>query len=521
MKKVALVLLALALAALVRWPTVAHPDWMPLDPNSPLHTLVANDLASGGHPFRIVSLGAPEGLRVRLLAMPLMLVAAFLNLFTSPAAAMNLAVWLWVAATGVVFAALCKRLGGSPWVGLVVLIGAPPCVQALGNGQYENIAYAGHALALVGVMRRKPWEVALAGLLVGLSSPYQGVALGLLLISLGLFLRQWKAPAAGFVGLVVAAIYFAGILTGGLDPTTAMPAPALGDQGITVGELFLGGQWSNSASAGARSWALLHPEPARELGMTWPWVVSKNEGMLGFALVGFGVWGLWKERARPVAKALALAAATCVVIALGHRLKLTPSVHTVIPLPWLASLWLPGIGEMQATARFLAMAVFALGVGSAWALRGRWMLLAPLVVVEGLWFSAAHWPAPVLAMKLPDVPIAEEGPVAVWPGPPALMPRYHCLASIALDRPVAWFQAEPRDDAPLPGEGPVRTQAVAETDRFGRTPEQWLTWSGAQTMLEIQGTFDPLSDRDLDLGEGVCEAAVCVWTTEAAGTAHP
>lgn len=507
MQWLALLALALGLATLVRWPTVPFLDLAPIDPNTPLHMLVGWDLGHGGDLGHIVSVGQPEGARIRLLALPMVLVAAVFDLILDDArSGFHVAVWLWVAGTGLAMAAFVRRLGGSGAVAMMAVCAAPFTVQTLGNGQFENVAYVTFALGWWAAMQGRPGLTAAAGALAGFCSPYQGIVFFLVLIST----RRWKCVAAGAAGLGVAAVYFLGVLQG-LDPSN-MPAPPLDDQGAALAELVLGPVFSEASSPGQRSWLLLNRPEAQALGANWTFVPTFNSGFLGLGLLGAGGVGLWRERDRPGVKALVLAGAVCVVLALGKRLALAPGVETVLPMPWALSVWLPGVSKMQATQRFLTGPTFVLVLGAAWALRGRLAPLAVLIVAEGLWLAPVHWPAPVRPVLPLTLELPEEGNIAIWPGPPTLPGRYHQLTAVVLQRRTSWFQGPYGTQAADPGpDQGVFVEHRYQEDLLGRSVEQWFLDADPAAVLEFRATSDSLEARGLPLVLQDCEIAHCVW----------
>ncbi len=505
-KRVGLLLLALLLAALVRWPTVPGLSLVPIDPNTPLHMLVGWDLGHGGNLGQLASVGQPEGAAIRLLALPLVLIAAVLDLVVGEGrAGFHLAVWLWLAATGIVMGLLARRLQGTTVVALIAVCTAPVTVQALGNGQFENVAYVALALGLVAALDRRPGLAFAAGLLAGFCSPYQGIVLFVLVAAT----RRWRCLGAATAGLAIAAVYFVGVLQG-VDPANS-PAPPMEGQGVSLLEI-IGGPWlSESNSPGERTWMLFNGPEQGSLGGTWTFVPTFTQGFLGLGLLLVGGWGLWRERRRPEVLPLVVAGVACTLLALGRMLLLSPQLETGLPLPWALSSWLPGVGRMQATQRFLTGPTFALVLGAAWALRGRWVALVPLLIAEGLWLSPAHWPAPVRALKPPTLELPSEGTIALWPGPPSLPARHHHLMALVLQRKTAWFQGpEGTQDLHAP-DRQVHVEHVIQLDQHGRTPEQWLEQAGPAAVIEFRAAPDPLQERGLPLTLQVCDQNLCLW----------
>ena len=504
-------LLAVALAVLVRYPSSVDLTATPTDPNTMLHMIAAWDLGHGGSPTHLPSIGHPEGMQIRMLALPLLGLAALLDLVADPRAGFHLAVVLWLVASGLGVAWVARRLDGNPLVAVAALLSAPLVVQALGNGQYENVVPLAFALALFAAAADRWWAALAACLLAGFSTPYQAMAVWVVLMCL--VFPRWKPMLAGSVGTGLAALYYLQVVTDGVAPT-AMPAPPMGDQGASLAELVFGSFFGEDLGAGQRSWQLLYGAEPRELSLNWPFIRALSQGTLGLGLCLVGGVGLWLRRADPLARRLALGAGLCLIAAMGQRLELAPGVSTPIPLPWALSAWIPGIDRMQATPRLLTAPCFALVIGAAWALKGHRGWLVGLLVIEGLWFAPAWWPAPVLSAKPLPVELPGEGPIAMWPGPPDVMPRYHRIVWLEVQRPLAWYQAQDwRDEltgAPEPGKQEIQ-HALPTQDLVGRSPQQWLDDAQPDVILEFTGSPDPLKDRGLPLRELRCEEAWCVY----------
>ena len=182
---------ALVLAMVVRWPVSLYVEALPLDANTALHVLSARDLATGGSPGRLEMLGFPEGAPVRLLAWPILALAAPLAAVLSSIVAFNIAVVVWLALQGVAVHVLCRSEGwpraGSALAGLAVMV-APSVLLALGNGQYENVVVLPIVLAVVGARKAglAGWGWCTAGLLLAVfSTPYQAIVAGTMALAAG------------------------------------------------------------------------------------------------------------------------------------------------------------------------------------------------------------------------------------------------------------------------------------------------------------------------------------------------
>jgi len=534
----ALALVLAAVAVLVRAPTSLAPGLVWTDPNTPLHALSARELVTGGGLTQLVSIGVPEGMSVRLLALPLLLLGALLNLIFDTIAAFNLAVVLWVWLCGLSAAWVAGRIGGDRLVAGVGIMVAPLSVQALGNGQYENLVTPAFVLGLLAATRASPLLAAIAAAMAGFSSPYQGgtVVLSVVLLALVIHRRQaWRVIAAGTVGVGLAAAYYLAVLGSGLD-STAGPAPDTLHQSASLSELVLGPLAASDGSApvpgagpggaqsltspGERTWTLIHPADTVILGLSYPWKTPHTLAYLGLPLLVLGLLGWWRERRQALARGLVIVGAVGLLLGLGSSLKVSPGIDLGLPLPWALSEGLPGVGRLQVTTRMLTGLVFALVLGAAWWARGRalWLRLVLVVVLvaDGLWWAPVHWPAPALRAQLAAVwdEIPDDAIVASWPGPPKQMQRNHFLLATLTERPLAWFLSneaiiDHRDADPRGGG--VVIEHRAEVDRLGRDPQTWLEESGVDVVVEAIRAPDPIRDRNTSLQAGTCADGVCLW----------
>jgi len=201
-------------------------------------------------------------------------------------------------------------------------------------------------------------------------------------------------------------------------------------------------------------------------------------------------------------------------------------METQIPMPWALPSKIESVGQMQATVRFLTGLAFAtvIGLGFLCQELGKKVSigLGILVVADGLLLTPAHWPVPAAA---PDIALIsqnlDEGPVASWPGPPALAPRHHQTLALILDRPVAWFSGITPESGELVETDGRKIQELEENER-GESPDQWLRrvrGSGVQTLLEFQ------TPEGKNLGalfqkqtEPICAEEICAWALDAPNT---
>ncbi len=388
-------LLGLGLALLLRWPLSLFPDALPHDPNSALHSVMAADLAAHGHPGRLFALDFPEGVPVRRVAWPLLLLALPFQAVLAPVPALNLALVLLLAAqvVGVFFLARAEGARGPARAALALGAAlAPTTLLFLGNGQPENVVFFPILLAGWGARRGGPR--------------------GLLLCALGLSLAAWSSP---YQAVVAGAFALAGATSRGGEPccrccwsrrcapcrsaSTRQPGgrgarggpgphPARGRRPPRAGQLERAAHPGTRPGhgAGAAGWQA----PDRR----WPRSPATG-AYLGLALVVGGGLGLWTGRKDPSVRAIAGAGATCLLLALGSSLHLSPSADTGLPLPWLLVGKLPGLKQMGATMRFLTGVELALALGVARLVgrhRGRLALLTLALLVDALLLSPGRWP---------------------------------------------------------------------------------------------------------------------------------
>lgn len=543
------VLLLIGLAVLVRFPTSVQPGLAWTDPNSPLHAIAAHDLARGqvlGMLGGVESVGAPDGMTARILALPQLLLTAPLTWVLGMIPALNLGVLAWLLLCGLAAAGLARRLGGSPVLAAAALVVAPGTVLALGNGQIENLVTPALALAvLAGSASRPTAPVTLAAaagacLLASSSSPYQGIVAWVLLLAVGLACAGRRAlplALAGAVGLLPAVAYFSAVLGDGLAPS-AGPAPSALHQPASLGELFLGslvgpGGGPEGSDPGVRSYLLLAGVEARPFDSRWPFLRPHTLAYLGLPLLVLGLWGLLAERRRPVVRGLLLGGGACALLALGSSLHLAPGVDTGLPLPWALAAELPALERLGVTTRFLPGLTLALALGTAlWvSRRPRWQgtLAVTLLVLDGLWLAPVHWPVPALRAELPEeleeLAAEVDGRLAIWPGPPVLLSHFHFLGVAVLDRPLAWFHGEqstvvrgevgtldPETGRQLQVEGPAEVRS--DRDLQGRSAEEWLEEARVGLVWSLHDREDPLRERDLlyVLERRSCEEEGCLWT---------
>ena len=412
----------LLVAVALRWPTSIQPGLIPFDTNSDLHVLVGAALAEGrlGH---VDALAFPQGVEVKVVALPMLLLSAPLQPLLGQVAAFHVGVVLWLLLNGLVVQWAGLRIGLSRWEALslaTVVLLSSQTLCFLGNGQYENVVPGALAVGLLSAWVPEARRAALllggALLVAGFSSPYQ--AIPVVLLALGAALVQ-QGPRRAALLLGVAAL---SLLPVGLYYAQATEGPLAPAPGALLQPLEF------------RAPALQHRELASALGLPYPGVLPEPplpSRSVGLVLPLGGVVALAWLRRRGLALALALG--LVFLAAIGPRPVFGA---TEVPGPMALVAWLPGIRDMSATYRFATGLGFVAALALLKARPGRLMALAlPLVVgLETLLFSPGVWPAKVGHKG--DVEL--EGPVAFWPTPPWAASDPAEWVAVAHDVPVAW-----------------------------------------------------------------------------------
>ena len=514
-----LALLCLGVTLLTRWPLGLHLGALPTDPNAPLHALSAQQLAAGGPLSTLQALGFPQGLPVRMIAFPVLLLAVPLNWALAPMAALNLAITLGVALQGFALGLLGRTLGWGPRgqiTAAVAAISAPMVVHVQSIGQPENLGFLGMAVvcwAALGEGRRVFIGGTVGLLLAGFSSPYQALPAALLFLALGT--RGRRRPSVSTLGAcalsaALVGLYFLGAaegLAGQVQATTSPPeSGSLASAGVL--ELLVPrAMWFGSAAdlpgAGERLAALGSPLLFAE-GLPMAWSMAHQSSYLGLLLLVFGLYGLRSMTDRPLARALALAGGLSLVLALGPELRWWSERPGSVPLPWAVLALLPGAEHLEATHRFLSGTVFVLVLGIGWGAE-RWagsrcLGLGVLLLAEGLLVAPVAWP--LGAVRFDSAALLEgvgEGPVALWPGLGSLPPQDFELAALILERPVALYMGEASGLSAADWSETVAQAGVGTVLRFRDAPGGDIeeAWRGALDSGRIQ------------LGEESCLQRLC------------
>ncbi len=503
----------LALAVVARWPLSIAPTAWPLDPNTPLHALVAANLFEHGALSPVLALGWPDGEPVRVVGLPLILLMQPLLAWLAPATALNVAAVALIWLQGLALDLLGGHLGWR-WQGRLAAgaaaIACPAVSHLSGNGQFENLAAPALALA-VAAGGARPLVCGLAGAaalaLAGFSSPYQAVPAGALLVLCALRAgwRQLGAAllASALVGGAVTAYYGQAIAQARGEAALISPPSSSGDgdrEGLTASAGLMDlvtprALYFNAPvdfPAPGRRLAALNDRPGEApAGSRWAYAPTPQASYLGLALIGLGLAGLLAARRERWVAPVAAAGVACLVLALGPRLSFWSGSPGSLPLPWALAGALPALEGLSATYRFLAGVSFALAVGVG-ALFSR--LPAPavaaavaLLAADGWLRAPAPWPLPGAHPRL-ELPLAD-APVAIWPGAGRVPGQVIEGLALALGQPVAVYR----------GDGPV---------------EDWLERgreAGVETLIRLEDLAPGAIEEPAlqDLNGARCYAGLC------------
>ena len=507
----ALVVGCLALATLLRMPLSLNPNAVPLDPNTPLHAIAVRQIAGLGSPTILSMINPPEGVPVRIVAWPLVLIAAPLTGLLGALPAVNIATTILLALQGlaVAWAARVLQIGrGGQWVGAVAAISAPVVLHAQSLGRPENLAFPAFALIVVAsTLQRSRNRVLLAtaGLLMAaFSSPYQAIPAGLLLI-VGFGFSGWQprrdvrpwlelAVVTLFAALPTVA-YFIDAAAGnaGESAFTSSPPESAAVALTGFGELT----WPRAMAHGRPVYG--HDLQTRladlwiqsiRFGPRWGVRSASQMSWLGHVLLALGLLGCWKHRHRKFVPPLVVAGLLCVLCALGPDLRMWSERPWGIPLPWQLTTLLPGLDALVATSRFLSGTVFALCLAAAAGLdaRPRWMMAAASValLVDGAWRTPQVWPVPAAQTRFEAVlEQLPPGPIALWPPLDTIPAQNLELAALLADRHIHMMSME-RETPPewLRRIGALGVQSFVNLDAHEQ--DGLLTTSGNRVPMEIR-----------------------------------
>ena len=505
-------ILFLLCAFVLRWPTIPFIDSAPQDPNFPLHALAAKGL-SEGYIFHLPYLEWPSGAPVRYIAWPVLILAAPLNLFFSAISSMNIGVFLWVWIQGLGAFFLGTRWKYPFHSCLLLGIGcmfSPVHVLAMGNGQYENMAMFPLLWFLFALSKKKSCILPFA--LCIFSSPYQGICA---LLALPFFIsydrkKIWKPllEVTSILGLTY--IYYHAVSQGNVHESV-MPAPAILSEKALLDAMFL--PYNIAENGGVpldgplqRLQKIRILPVASEYNHRWPWKLSTAGSYIGLTY-WIAVAMLWKKGLEH--KKILLWALLCLICSLGSSLG-----NTGIPLPWAITTWLPGLSQMQATSRLLCGLSLALLLLAIQNPKKYILIFLPLLILEGLLISPAHWPipakAPLPAANLQDI----DEPVAFWPAAPVIASHKVTMTAVMLEQPVALFADK---DIQMPNEkGKVR-YAEHRKNRTGQSLTEWkehICTTRVQALIQFR---DIVGDNGQPFFQGVqtmnthCQASFCRW----------
>ena len=507
---------ALFFAALVlRWPTIPFVDSAPLDANFPLHALAAKALSEGSW-TTLPYLQWPQGAPVRYIAWPVLIIAIPLNYFFSAIAAMNLSVFFWVWIQGM----------GGFWIGknhklpfqaaLFLAFGcifAPTQLIAMGNGQYENMALFPLCWFYSSLLRNKSCFLPFA--LCLFSSPYQAIA-SLLAVPFcidikGDFKKNFARFGELFALLLMGYIYYRAVSQGAVHESVT-PAPSVLSEKALPSALFLP---VNLAESGGiplsgpfqRLNQLTILPVSSEYNHRWPWIVSTAGSYIGWT---FWLGTAWTFFSKVKDNNLLYWASLCLICSLGVTLG-----KTSIPLPWMLSEYLPGLSQMQATSRFLSGVTAALLLYIALHHKKiiRWLL--PMLVLEGLLVSPAHWPIPARAPLLAQNISSIDSPIAFWPAAPVIASHKVTMTALMLEQPLALYHEK---NISMPNATGVVKYSQSRTDQQGRSPTQWkneICSAGVRDLIQFR---DIVGDNGQPFFYGVqtmnrhCQDSFCRWT---------
>ena len=294
LETIAAIFAAVLIAFVVRWPLSGAIGAIPLDPNTPLHALASNQLASGGSIFEISDLAFPTPVPIRIVAFPMLLLALPFQ-WLGPLQAVNIATTLLVALQGLALWWLAGKFEIGKigrMMALVAGILAPWTVHVQGLGQQENLAFVAMALAVWGglALGWKHGLIALVALIMaGFSSPYQAVPTGLIFLST-IWATNYKAcrrqtviqaVSVTVVAAIPVLVYYMGVTDGASAIAGITTSPPEDGAMATAGLMefiYPRPMWDGSPSQLAgpvqRLSGLVQPIPSASLSPGWAWFTA-------------------------------------------------------------------------------------------------------------------------------------------------------------------------------------------------------------------------------------------------------
>ena len=367
--------------------------------------------------------------------------SALFNLLLDPIPALNVGIAIWLMIQG----------GGSHWLGIragwgiggailcgISSIASVTVIQAIGNGQFENISL--FSLLWLWLACKNKWnkEAALALALVLCSSPYQGVV-GLCIVLISMIEHRTAKPLAYTLPLLFAVFSYYSILDAGahasVTPAGGHHSESASLMGLMLptnlaehGGVPLPGPWMRMQLLSSLPEQLLYSH-------RWPWVMTTATSYLGIPLLLMGLWGLYVRRSAGLAALLLLT----LLLSLGS----SAHIGTLqLPLPWALASWIPGASSMQATLRFLSGPTLALTIAIASTHpKIRYALLLSLfLLLDSLLVAPHHWPIrskePILSPVLEQLPST---PIAFWPAAPVIASHKVTTLALILKRPLILY----------------------------------------------------------------------------------
>ena len=502
-------------ALLLRWPTIPFLDSAPLDANFPLHALAGKALSEGSW-TTLPYLEWPQGAPVRYIAWPILIIAIPFNYFFSAIAAMNISVFMW---------AWMQGMGGF-WIGtknklpiqasLFLALGcmfAPTQIIAMGNGQYENMAIFPLCWFYSSLLRKKSCFIPFA--LCLFSSPYQAVA-SLLAVPICIDLKDNISKicirfAEIIILLLAGYIYYKAVSQGAVHESVT-PAPSVLSEKALPSALLI--PFNIAENGGVpllgpfqRVAQLTTLPVSSEYNHRWPWIVATAGSYIGWT---FWIGSLLTLTSKSKNKRILFWAGLCLICSLGATLG-----ETSIPLPWMLSEYLPGLKQMQATSRFLSGLTAALILYIALNHKHfiRWLI--PILILEGLLISPAHWPIPARAPTRANNISSIDRPIAFWPSAPIIASHKVTMTALMLEQPLALFHEK---NVSMPNAKGIVKYSTERVDQQDRTPTQWkndICSSGVQDLIQFR---DIVGDNGQPFFYGVqtmnehCEESFCRWT---------
>ena len=480
---IALSVWSLLLAAIARWPCIPFVNAATLDPNFGLHALSAASF-SGNHPFRLESLGYPDGIPAQFIAIPTLLLAKLLSSFWNAVAATHFAVWLWLALQGIGSAMLFPE---QPRRNLYLIATAailnPVHMVALGNGQWENVA-VWPILLTATTLKKQHWIGFAFGLvLCAACSPY--ILLAGLLCTIP-FLKPHIAKWPLYTSVALVSALCLAYYNGAEHSQSAHigPAPASIEEPAQLSGLIFP---INHAEDGgiplngplARLQQITELPRQKVYHSDWPWLQATAGSYLGLALIGLAIAG-WK---RTKNKWLPIGIISSIGLSLGSAFSI---MGFQIPLPWALASLTP-LSNMAATYRFLAATTALLILCMTHIKVTRLLAVGGIAVLmmDALLISPAHWPLRALEGQPPE-DIEHSGPIAFWPAAPLIAPHSIIMTALVFEQPLALFE-DPSAEMPT-----ATGQVSAHSHRFNQfseSPDEWrerLLTNNIDTLIQFQ-----------------------------------